>query len=523
MRTRRPDANWRAWLSTLATDLTIRSDERALGGLTAGVLWLFGGLSLMSFPFLPGVPHHHWAGNTIDAAYAVIWGICSLWLIDWDRANPYVQQVSTLIAYVVVGVAVASTGGAASNAWVYLWMVGMFVCYFYGPSVAVIYIALCLITQALPLLYDGRAAHDGYLAPLIGASVGYITIGGGVALGRERFHTMRARAETLAAEQGALQRAASAVLAGETPERVYQIVSEELGHLLGVSAAGVFKRAGEGEVTLLNAWTDGTIELLPPGTVLPALEGNTFSRALSGAVTVRGVGPVPGALGNRLGFGASMATPIVVDGEIWGTLAVGAHEHERLSRAAEAQIEAFADLLANIAKSIEERNRLATEALTDQLTGLPNHRALHRRLESDLANADRHRQPLALALLDIDHFKGINDLGGHEAGDCALQEVSACLLAASRAGDTVGRLGGDEFMWILPNTDGEQARVAVERARELVQHSVKEPRPTTISAGLCERRHAGDATGLQHRADVALYASKNNGRNRVTSYYETLS
>jgi diguanylate cyclase (GGDEF)-like protein len=168
--------------------------------------------------------------------------------------------------------------------------------------------------------------------------------------------------------------------------------------------------------------------------------------------------------------------------------------------------------------SLEERARLESEALTDQLTGLPNHRALHQRLSAELASLHRHGRQLAVVMIDVDNFKEINDAGGHESGDQALKFVGECLCGGRRAGDTIGRLGGDEFMWIMPNADSHQALKAVERAREQIRHVAVDGHQPTTSAGICDTSSTSDPAELVRRADIALYASKASGRDQATLY-----
>jgi diguanylate cyclase (GGDEF)-like protein len=188
------------------------------------------------------------------------------------------------------------------------------------------------------------------------------------------------------------------------------------------------------------------------------------------------------------------------------------------SRRDEQRIEVFAEMLARIVTNLAERARLETEALTDQLTGLPNHRALHQRLSADLAAVARHGTPLSVAMIDVDNFKEINDRQGHDRGDAILGFVADCMRRVVRGSDTVGRLGGDEFMWILPDTNAHDAVKAVERARELVARGGRGLDVATTSVGICDTTSTSDPAELVRRADVALYASKASGRNQVTLY-----
>ena len=141
----------------------------------------------------------------------------------------------------------------------------------------------------------------------------------------------------------------------------------------------------------------------------------------------------------------------------------------------------FGDLLATAIASIEDRAKLATQATTDPLTGLANHRALQQRLAAEAARAARHDTPLSVAVIDIDHFKQINDSARHETGDEVLVQVARCLTGLARAEDTLGRVGGDEIAWMLPDTTrgagaaGRRARAPPDRrddGRALPDHRV---------------------------------------------------
>ncbi len=165
----------------------------------------------------------------------------------------------------------------------------------------------------------------------------------------------------------------------------------------------------------------------------------------------------------------------------------------------------------------ENLRRMAT---TDPLTGAANRRHFMAVLDDELTRARRYGNPLAVAMLDIDHFKRLNDTYGHAAGDMALVQYVAEIQGRLRTTDMLGRLGGEEFALILPETTAEGARAAVDAlraAREAVvlEHEGRELR-FTMSAGVADTTHAGSGADLLAAADAALYVSKHSGRNRVT-------
>jgi diguanylate cyclase (GGDEF)-like protein len=174
--------------------------------------------------------------------------------------------------------------------------------------------------------------------------------------------------------------------------------------------------------------------------------------------------------------------------------------------------------------SAELQNELEQQSNTDSLTGLLNRRALQRAASRQIAEAHRRNAPLTLLLLDLDHFKSINDLHGHAGGDQALCLTARCLIGNLRDADLIARIGGEEFAALLPETDEPQATLAAERIRfsleslgaELVENGV------TLSASFGITRLQPHDTSLEQllsRADQALYQAKRSGRNRVATLW----
>lgn len=152
-----------------------------------------------------------------------------------------------------------------------------------------------------------------------------------------------------------------------------------------------------------------------------------------------------------------------------------------------------------------------TEIRTDPLTGVSNRRALDETLENMFAMLSRYDHHFTLAILDIDHFKMINDQQGHLHGDRILQQFARLLDESVRDTDMVARYGGEEFVVIMPNTTLQGACIFSERLRELVQQRL----PLTISSGISAASKGDSPQTLLSRADSALYSAKAAGRNRV--------
>ena len=189
-----------------------------------------------------------------------------------------------------------------------------------------------------------------------------------------------------------------------------------------------------------------------------------------------------------------------------------------------------ADLLAanrKLTQQVEQiealRERLHEQAVRDPLTGLYNRRFLTETLERELARARRQQAPLAVVLLDADHFKQVNDTSGHRAGDQLLRALAGLLLEQTRREDLVCRYGGEEFVVLMPGAALESALARAEGWRAAVEalRLVYEGRPVqvTISAGVATYpQDGGDEDSLLRAADEALYRSKAGGRNRVSAY-----
>jgi diguanylate cyclase (GGDEF)-like protein len=169
-----------------------------------------------------------------------------------------------------------------------------------------------------------------------------------------------------------------------------------------------------------------------------------------------------------------------------------------------------------LARALARIGELATR---DELTGLPNRRAILALLATETARQARLPVPLTLALIDLDHFKRINDTHGHAAGDAALRGFARCIEAELRGGDVMARWGGEEFLLMLPGTDAAQAVLAVERLRRHLRAAAFDeiaPGLTlTFSAGVSACLGQGDIEPAIERADRAMYRAKAAGRDRT--------
>jgi len=168
-------------------------------------------------------------------------------------------------------------------------------------------------------------------------------------------------------------------------------------------------------------------------------------------------------------------------------------------------------LEAKVVQRTQELERLASR---DPLTNLLNRREIVRILDIEIERAQRQRTPLSVLMLDLDNFKSINDNFGHLVGDSVLRSSADCLAEVSRKTDFVGRIGGEEFLILLPNTGHAAALQLAERYRSSIENSTDDIH-YTCSIGVAELRVGEYPDNLMQRADHALYAAKNSGRNNV--------
>ncbi len=181
------------------------------------------------------------------------------------------------------------------------------------------------------------------------------------------------------------------------------------------------------------------------------------------------------------------------------------------------------ELLGFIAKTIAldiENVRLRRVSVTDPLTGVYNREYLQQRLPAEIQAATRRGAPLSVAMIDIDHFKAVNDKYGHDVGDRVLTVVAQRLRHSIRKDDILVRYGGEEFLALLPDADLSRAREIGERMRHALQAAAVSGGPgisieVRISVGVAEHEEFTDVVTLIRQADTALYSAKGRGRNRV--------
>lgn len=166
--------------------------------------------------------------------------------------------------------------------------------------------------------------------------------------------------------------------------------------------------------------------------------------------------------------------------------------------------------------------RAVVSSQVDPLTGTNNRAAFDLAIDKEVERSHRHHMPLSLAVIDIDHFKHVNDTYGHSTGDTVLRKVTEIIKETLRGSDELFRYGGEEFTLILNGTDSEGAANVAERIREEIESSYFEHEdtqiPITISIGVSGLTSRDDSKRLFNKADAALYRAKETGRNKVHHY-----
>jgi diguanylate cyclase (GGDEF)-like protein len=225
------------------------------------------------------------------------------------------------------------------------------------------------------------------------------------------------------------------------------------------------------------------------------------------------------------GRGCLLSIPMVHGSELLGVLNFERRHKADFDREEIEYFTAVADQTAIAVQNARLHQQTVALSVTDPLTGVSNRRHLFQQLEAELNRSRRYGTPVSMVMIDIDHFKHLNDTSGHQAGDTALKEVCQNLKAVVRKVDTVARYGGEEFVVLLPQVARDEALEVAEKLRRAVEEHPFEMGRTqpggkvTISVGVATfPTDATEQARLVDAADSALYASKRGGRNKVTGY-----
>lgn len=308
-------------------------------------------------------------------------------------------------------------------------------------------------------------------------------------------------------EGAALQQVAVMVAQGCAPGEVFTRVCSELVAMMRCDGAHIVFREQEGTLTVVGLNSAGDVPHTTLGARVP--EDEAIARAVATGVPTRFENAAAA-------FPFSAAVPVFVDGEVWGGLGVVGRDAPSVPPGTRSRLHRFAELVALAIVNAHAHQATRRLVMRDHLTGLLNRRAFEERVDAEAVRADRHGIPLSLVMVDIDHFKRINDTFGHATGDATLVEVARRLQQALRRGESVARVGGEEFAVLLPHTDRVGAGAAAERLRAAI---AARPFPfvgdVTVSLGAAQAPRPCEVQRLSADADAALYRAKEGGRNRV--------
>lgn len=272
---------------------------------------------------------------------------------------------------------------------------------------------------------------------------------------------------------------------------------------------GVALRAHRGKLTLR----------FPVGGQLPPGAGLSARALESGKPVVENdVLSVPGYVPGYEETRAEMCVPLISLGESLGVLALENAQPNSFQPGDVQPLESVADICAAAIQNARYFDRVRQLAYIDGLTGIFNRRYFEMRIEEEIERAHRYQGGLSVMMIDLDHFKKLNDEFGHLLGDEVLRQVSSIFAQNLRKVDVACRYGGEEFVILAPQTSGEHAQAAAEKLRRVVAgwNFPGVPRPVTISAGISNLPdHGSTRDDLVKAADQALYAAKQGGRNRV--------
>lgn len=509
------------WLRRAFRDRpTLRSPrERELAGRIGGGLFVLAGVLGV---VLAATSSDDPALMGAVAAAALIAGALMLTVVRWRAMPPWTFIALAVLAVLLTVAATALTNGVDSPSVLIGAVIVAFTSSFFGPRPALGIAVLVTAATLLPLLYDDEAAVGNTTELLMAVPV-QLLLAAFVLAGSTRVRDLAASQRRLAREQAALLDLAKEVAADrESDDDVFTRASRDAARLLGANGGALMRFVDGDEAMLVAEWTDGTFDAVPPGTRVPAGRETPIGRVKrTGDAVHMAFDADPEVYGAAadIPLGDFVLAPVRSGGRIWGAISVAVGKGQTLESDAAERVAAFADLISTAVDNRETRQQLVDQATRDALTGLFNHRAFHERLRVELARAQRYGRELSLVVLDVDHFKSINDAAGHDVGDRVLSNVAARLREAARGEDTIARIGGDEFAMLLPETDGVRAYAAIERTRALIGASPVIPGVSvTISAGICDLRNAQDADAMFRLADGALYWSKAHGRDATWIY-----
>jgi diguanylate cyclase (GGDEF)-like protein len=387
-----------------------------------------------------------------------------------------------------------------------------------------------MVTRADSSSHDGRPSE---------ASTGGATAQGGRPP-EDPAHRIAELEEALREERetaGTLLDLARSLAQARTAEDVARRASEAVPRLLGVARASVFLLDEEEEsfrVAGTFGWTPEQHQLFDNIVIRPTdtpVVGEMLARPQIRTFHRQEEDPFVRSVLEEFGSEFVVAVPIVAKDRLIGMLVTGSEEGAprlQLDEQRRERLRGLADQAATALENIRLVDEIRRQAFTDDLTGLPNHLLFRDRAAQALARAERAGERAAMLLLDLDHFKKVNDSLGHEAGNDLLRQVGERLGGALRAQDTVARTGADEFSILLPGVDSiTGARVVCEKLLAVFADPFQVARHVVFMTGsigcALYPDHGFEIDTLLRNSDMAMYRAKERGRNTYQWYSDGMS
>jgi len=337
-----------------------------------------------------------------------------------------------------------------------------------------------------------------------------------IALSNARLYSLEQRRRAQLEAINAIAKQTTAVLEiGELLTRVCSLILESFGG--DHTSVLLF----EDDRLVLGAHQGKLTPLFKIGDEVPTGEG-LLARAVDSRKPAleKDVNQVPGHQRRFRETVAAVALPLISFGQALGVLVLESAARDAFAPADVNVLESVSDICAAAIQNARYFERMRQLAYMDGVTGIFNRRFFELRIAEEIARSSRHGLTFSMIMMDIDHFKQLNDEFGHLLGDEVLRQVSAILAQQLRKSDVLSRYGGEEFAVITPETNLESALAVADKLRRVVEswHFPGVARPVTISAGVAEFPTQGGARDeLVRSADEALYAAKQSGRNRVVT------
>ncbi|WP_319405485.1 cache domain-containing protein [uncultured Desulfosarcina sp.] len=334
--------------------------------------------------------------------------------------------------------------------------------------------------------------------------------------------------ETRNREIALLNRMGDMLQACRTLDETFGVITETLGGLLPSEPGGLYMlRSSKNLLELVAKWGDfkGCAEMFPPE------ECWGLRRGKAHRVEKPGMGQACAHIRTPPPFGA-LCVPMMGQGEVLGMLHLSFSgpepdqrddEHYRRLESMERLAMTVADHLSLALANLKLRERLQELSVRDPLTGLYNRRYMQETLEREIKRAQRTSKPIGIIMLDVDHFKAVNDTYGHDAGDVVLKTLARFLTINLRGEDVACRYGGEEFILIMPGLSLTDSEHKAEHMRQEIENTLRvqyldKSLSITVSIGVAAfPEQGGHADHLITQVDEAMYAAKTTGRNRIVT------